>query len=56
MLIITIASCWIEVGNLGSQPNNKKYVGKDERVEVCQITFPFELFGPMHNMVSFFGC
>jgi hypothetical protein len=35
MLIIAIASCQIEVGNLGSQPNNKKYGEKDERIETC---------------------
>ncbi len=31
MLIITIASCRIEAGNLNSQPNNKKCGEKDER-------------------------
>jgi hypothetical protein len=30
MLIIAIASYRIEVGNLGSWPNNKKYGEKDE--------------------------
>ncbi len=36
MLITTIASCQIEVGNLGSQPNNKKYGEKDER-KACRL-------------------
>jgi hypothetical protein len=35
MLITTITSCRIKVGNLGSQLNNKKYGEKDER-EACQ--------------------
>jgi len=36
MLITTIASCRIEVGNLGSQPNNKEYGEKDER-KACRL-------------------
>jgi hypothetical protein len=31
MLIITIASYQIEIGNSNSQPNNKKYGEKNER-------------------------
>jgi hypothetical protein len=36
MLITTIISHRIEVGNLGSWPNNKKYGEKNER-EACQL-------------------
>jgi hypothetical protein len=36
MLIITITSHQIEVGNLGSRLNNKKYGEKDEK-EACQL-------------------
>jgi hypothetical protein len=36
MLVTTTAFCWIEVGNLGSWPNNKKY-GQKDKGEACQL-------------------
>jgi len=36
MLVTTTAFCWIEVGNLGSWANNKKY-GQKDKGETCQL-------------------
>jgi hypothetical protein len=47
MLIIFIPSCWIEVGNLNSWPNNKKYGAKDEK-EACQLNLDTTNFEFQH--------